>query len=434
MIPFALERFLQKENGAVMIITIIFILPIAQLLFLTYNAGVTLTTRMRAQCVADAAAFSSSLWQARFLNYCAYTRRHMISNYATIALCTAYNANYKMLQNVKNARGLTTFFGPCPGDTGTLTSVNLSILFPFDIILPPLMIVVNQTRDSCDIMNSWLSHSQKAMYQAVALDTKSAVMQKVVQDAKRWTPAGIDSQEFQLSFLSQSSLSGYLSHPKAIPIEEAKAYFDDYAQAKGFGYIGLPPHLNRGYNIGIGEGGCFYTLLVVYQSDPVEVSDTQMKAKENLIGGIYMFYFPYIGCIPLLIIGNDAVEEYSLKVPFSEATVYEISENLEPENLEPSSLAIVEVNEETVPFYPFMGLHPVALLKGDAMRRTIRGFSRSKVYFRGSGEDLKYDIYQRPNLNYPFWGAKLAPIGGHSSFLSRIAYFYQEKHHSFPEY
>ena len=75
-----------------------------------------------------------------------------------------------------------------------------------------------------------------------------------------------------------------------------------------------------------------------------------------------------------------------------------------------SSFAVVEADMSTAPFSHLLGLHPNDLASG----KKIRAFSRAKVYFRGWLENIRNRRYQIPNMNYPFWGAKLAGLSDHS--------------------
>jgi hypothetical protein len=90
-------RFGRDENGAVMVITLIVLLLLVKVAMSTYNVGVLTAQKVRLQTVADASAYSSAVWQARFLNYCAYTRRAMIANAANMNTMSA---------SVTNARGI----------------------------------------------------------------------------------------------------------------------------------------------------------------------------------------------------------------------------------------------------------------------------------------------------------------------------------------
>lgn len=81
-----------------MIITIILALLLVKASLCVYNVGVLTAQKVRLQMTTDAAAYSAALWQARFMNYCSYTRRAVIANYANMALITAAESNSKLVK------------------------------------------------------------------------------------------------------------------------------------------------------------------------------------------------------------------------------------------------------------------------------------------------------------------------------------------------
>ena len=81
--------FQRDERGQAMVITAIMSLLLFRCVMASYNTGVAVASRIRGQNVADAAAFSGAIWQSRFLNYCAYTRRAILANYGEVALMKA---------------------------------------------------------------------------------------------------------------------------------------------------------------------------------------------------------------------------------------------------------------------------------------------------------------------------------------------------------
>lgn len=58
-------------------------------MFSVYNVGTLVGERMRLQNAADAAAFTGAVWEARTLNYIAYTNRTIIAQLSFIAYLTA---------------------------------------------------------------------------------------------------------------------------------------------------------------------------------------------------------------------------------------------------------------------------------------------------------------------------------------------------------
>jgi Putative Flp pilus-assembly TadE/G-like len=189
------RRFARDEHGTVMVLTIAFALPLALFLFGSFNIGVGLLSRMRAQNTADAASYSASLWQARFLNYCAYTRRHIVGNFATIGLCTAYVNSDRMYKNIYDAEELNPTRNQ---DSDTFYSIKNQMQIT-RLALMAAIPVVKMIRDGSDTMNGFLSKSQLMLYQAIGTSCEG-IMKKVVREA-----SGRQETDFELDTGSSMS-------------------------------------------------------------------------------------------------------------------------------------------------------------------------------------------------------------------------------------
>ncbi len=405
-------KFTQEEQGTVMVLTIAFALPLCMFLFGTFNTGVVLISRMKAQNVADAASYSASLWQARFLNYCAYTRRHIVGNFATIALCTGYVNSDLMYKNIYKAKDLVLTANQDNGSLSVSTQMK-----PTRALLAINIPIVKRVRKSSDGMNKWLSLSQRALYGAVALDLTESVMTKVVEDAvgNQQTTFSIDRVLSRSNLIFQNMLER-----KEIPKDEVKAYYDTYSKANAPNYIAAIGRSSWGGWAGAAlppppyQSRTLWIFTIAIKSDPITISNTNMKTGDHVIPGasLYCWLWFWISVygipvpIPILTpIWDEATEEdYTLATKFSQAKVYEIKNPSKP--VEPSSSCVVNVNHDTAPFFSPMQMKPSDLNPAG----TTRAFSRSKVYFRGWNENLKNNKYHGQNMNYPFWGAKLAPL------------------------
>lgn len=420
-------RFAREERGAVMVMTIAFALPLALFLVVVYNSGVALTHRMRAQCVADAASYSATLWQARFLNYCAYTRRTITANYATMALCTAHESALKMYYNIYDAQNLIITFNEDKGMITTLMTAPYNIMDAFQLFEDdedknPVMMI----RKGCDVLNKMLSLSQQAMYYMVATDTKSAVMEKVVEEADRDTATSPVGGEFRLlddprcysSLVLSPSVLGPILEQKELTLEQLEFYEDVYTKGSPLASSVLPL-LGRGFVIGADAAYCGkstpYIQFVIVISTGVDTDDAceKMEATESVYGYYVIVVICFKGIpipIGLPIFGEKVEVEYEVTNPFADTKVYHIKEGLSDSRLEPSSLAVVEVVDSEIPWYPNPRLK---LMPADLTNKnTIRAYSRSKVYFRGVNENLSGSskTYSKPHTSYPHWGSKLAPI------------------------
>lgn len=408
-------QFVKEERGTVMVLTIAFALPLCMFLFGGFNVGSALITRMRAQNVADAASYTGALWHARFLNYCAYTRRHIIGNYATIALSTAYINNHEMYKNIHDADNLSptrnndsnNMFPPSVTNQIKISKTALDLARP----------AVDAVRTGSDQMNKWLSASQYIMYSTVS--DPNTVMGKVVEDF-----SGRQKTKFELdTTLSFGSLKneGLVRYSKLgnQGIKEVKAYLDPYTTADAPGPIAMLGRISWFFG---GYGGTYFPLpkknemngfirFVNYKSTPVSVTNTQMKTKSTFVPltNWYVWFLFWVdtpwGPVPVSFatpfFKEGHTETYKLKSKFNSTKVYEMKKDKEPE-----VLAVVKTRMNTAPFFRPIQMRPQDLYP----HPPIRAFSRSKAYFKGWNENLKKNKYQKPDLNYPFWGAKLADL------------------------
>ncbi|MBI2962986.1 MAG: hypothetical protein HYY35_04470 [Deltaproteobacteria bacterium] len=82
------RRFLAPRGmgGQIIVFYLVFIIPMAMLMFSIYNVGQLATEKMKLQNAADNAAYSAAVWEARYMNLDAYIARAMVANYDTMAM------------------------------------------------------------------------------------------------------------------------------------------------------------------------------------------------------------------------------------------------------------------------------------------------------------------------------------------------------------
>lgn len=83
--PIVLKVYRQRQQGQAIPIGIAAILGITLLMLILFNTGQVVSEKMRLVNTADAAAYSGLVWQARTLNFEAYTNRAMVANQVAIA-------------------------------------------------------------------------------------------------------------------------------------------------------------------------------------------------------------------------------------------------------------------------------------------------------------------------------------------------------------
>ncbi len=198
-------KFAKDEDGAVMVLTAILILLLVKVAMSTYNVGVMTVERTRLQMTADAAAYSSAVWQARFLNHCAYTRRAIIANNALIAYITAMEANKAFIDEYYEEE-IACVNCPIPFDIGFLfllgdeyteapqtvdpdsmpgpPRISVSILQPLYDASWTLLTTLGDARDVANTLNKLYALSQDDVY-FFASKPWYTVVPHIVEEANR---------------------------------------------------------------------------------------------------------------------------------------------------------------------------------------------------------------------------------------------------------
>jgi hypothetical protein len=429
--------FVRDERGSVMVITIVFALPLALFLFVTYNTGIALTTRMRTQNVADAASYSASLWQARGLNYMAYSRRQILANYSTMALCTSLDSALKMYDNIYDAQGLIM------GGMGDQGLVTMLMEIPHAALDAQQCFSTNESRNlvlilrrACDAMNKMLSNSQQAVY--LSLSNCTPIMVKTVQDADRQVTANPAGGEFELVAPSFSSLAfggaGQYLERHELTRAEVLYYCDNFTKGNFLGAMALPG-LGRAPVGGMTGGDATYCgkstpyiQAVTTFSSGVNITSSgdKMTSRESFVTGYYVLVVLCIYGIPvpigLPIFAKATKSEYNVRNEFDETEVYRVRQGVSDAFLEPTSLAVVEATWDNHPYFmQNMGLGRMVSPTTLSPNERIQSWSRAKAYFRGPREDLRNRRYDRPHLAYACWGAKLAALENYTPTVWVVA-------------
>jgi len=183
------KLFHRDERGQAMVITAILALVLFRCVMTSYNTGVAVSARIRGQTVADAAAYSGAIWQARFLNYCAYTRRAILANYAHIGLMNANIVNKMVVDNIMDCNDLwiTAY-----QDRGLVTDLLEPLDFLRDIMVPvqgehgdpksgnfiPNLV---DGQHVAEHMNVLLAESQEALHASIW--PIEGIMDKIIEDS-----------------------------------------------------------------------------------------------------------------------------------------------------------------------------------------------------------------------------------------------------------
>lgn len=178
----------KKQNGQALPIGMALFLVLGLMSFVLFNTGQTVSDKSRLVNTADSAVYSGLLWQARAMNFQAYTNRAMVAN--QVAMAQAVSINSWSAYLAKTGTNLNAAFGWVPY-VGAVTNIIDRIASGIDTFLNPIsqgmLAVVNA-------VNASLTIAQEAMYYSAFVATPDVINSVVKsnepegQDFK-WTTA-----------------------------------------------------------------------------------------------------------------------------------------------------------------------------------------------------------------------------------------------------
>lgn len=95
-----------NEDGQILVLTALSGLALVMMVSAIFNVGMVTGEKMKVQNAADAAAYSQAVWEARTLNFLAYTNRAIISHMVTIAFATAMISQRNLWEKAMAASGV----------------------------------------------------------------------------------------------------------------------------------------------------------------------------------------------------------------------------------------------------------------------------------------------------------------------------------------
>ncbi len=163
------SAFQQKQKGQILPLGLV-LLAFAIFMSMTlFNTGQVSAEKMRVTNAADSAAYSGLLWQARALNFQAYTNRAMVANQVSIAQAVSLRswAQYGRI----SANNVNTVLGSLPFVGAVTNAFRVAIDTAATVIEP----VAEALLFTADTVNQALSVSQEIMYVAGAAATPEVV-------------------------------------------------------------------------------------------------------------------------------------------------------------------------------------------------------------------------------------------------------------------
>ena len=162
-------RNIKNQAGQAFPIGIALFLILGVTSFVLFNSGQAVTNKTRIVNTADSAAYSGLLWQARAMNFTAYTNRAMVANQVAMAQAVSLNSwsGYinKTGENIDNVVGKIPY-------VGVVTGIIRKIASAIDFFLSPISQGMLSVIDS---INSGITIAQESMYLATFAATPDVI-------------------------------------------------------------------------------------------------------------------------------------------------------------------------------------------------------------------------------------------------------------------
>jgi len=464
-----LNKFAKDEDGAVMVMTVVLMFLLVKAAFSTFNVGLLVAERTRLQVTTDTAAYASAVWQARFLNFCAYTRRAVIASYANVALISGTEANY---QNVKYYYDKKPFcITGCyftgkinPDNAPGMPRISVMILYPLYTAVKTAL-VDGEGRECAEALAKIHSTTQQVLYYYTAMPWFT-VVPNIVDEANKATGNGTVSKiEVSPSYAAWGSASfvanrkGMLNKSmlRDMPLgelqDDVEARFDTFTDPSNLPFsisfdsggqppisVALPFFACRPYwtfdlawiadlasctviNICCIPPSKAWVMGFYTFNNPQDFSFDDKKAytDDKWMAGLYyggkvgtdiLFGIPICAPCTMPVFHFETFEgHYDMTYGSDSFTLYDMKEDVPADQREPSVYVALRIQREEYVNDQGTGklIHNQGMQIGNQTRDMV-AIARAKVFFqpRYSGEDAF-----APNLYHPYWEAELAPVFGY---------------------
>ena len=155
--------------------------------FVLYNTGQIATDKMKLANAADAAAYSGSLWQARALNFQAYSNRAMVANQVSIA--QAVTLQSWVTYGAVTSENIATVLQPVPILNVVAQGVQTGLQQVERIMSPIAGALLNVV----DVVNKGLSVAQEAMFVSTFVATPDVINSVVAETDDRFSASSLYS-------------------------------------------------------------------------------------------------------------------------------------------------------------------------------------------------------------------------------------------------
>ncbi|MES9993792.1 MAG: pilus assembly protein TadG-related protein [Candidatus Thiodiazotropha sp.] len=170
----------KKETGQALPLGIAFLMSTILLGLVFFNTGQTASEKSRLINAADAAVYSGLIWQARALNYQAYTNRAMIANQVSIGQMVSLTSwtkyAYIVARNIDFVGNFFPIIKPYTSMAESITETIDDVVVQIAEVFIPIV----------DGVNNVLSRSQQAIYMASFIATPAIVREVVERNDERY--------------------------------------------------------------------------------------------------------------------------------------------------------------------------------------------------------------------------------------------------------
>jgi hypothetical protein len=171
----------RQQQGQVLPIGLALLALMLMGIFVLYSTGQVATDKLKLANAADAAAYSGSLWQARSMNFQAYTNRAMVANQVSMAQAVTLQswASYGAVASAN----ISTVLKPVP----VLNVVAQGVASGLDTVERVVSPIADALLKVVDVVNRGLSMSQEAMYVSTFVATPDIVRAVVSESDPRFS-------------------------------------------------------------------------------------------------------------------------------------------------------------------------------------------------------------------------------------------------------
>jgi len=169
-----------KQKGQVLPLGLALFSLVLGGVWIVFSTGRVATEKMKLANVADAATYSGALWQARTLNFQAYTNRAMVAN--QVSMAQAVTLHSWAAYGAGAAENISVVLAPIPVLNTVAHSVEAGMRQVESVISP----IAESLLPTVNAINVGLSKAQSAMYASAFVATPDVISSVVEKTDRRF--------------------------------------------------------------------------------------------------------------------------------------------------------------------------------------------------------------------------------------------------------